>query len=86
MHIYLQEYVRIFELKKLATQEMQRAKKTKMYNQYRGNMTEHTVTKKLAEEYNTKARVQADEDLFSGVEDWEHYLQGKLKSSHISEV
>ena len=69
--------MRIFELKKLATQEMQRAKKMKIYNNYRGGQPEKDVTRKLAGEYNTKARVRADEEKFQHVNEWESYLYGK---------
>ena len=68
--------MRIFELRKLATQEMQHTKKMSMYNKYRGGQAEKTVAKKLAGEYNTKARIRADEEKFSGVNDWESYLYG----------
>ena len=48
-----------------------------MYNNYRGGQTEKSVAKKLAGEYNTKARVRADEEKFQEVNEWENYLYGK---------
>ena len=69
--------MRIFELRKLVPQEMQRARKMKMYNNYRGGQSEKSVAKKLAGEYNTKARVRADEDNYNEVNEWELYLFGE---------
>lgn len=70
-------------MKKLATQEMQRARKTKLYNNYRGAMSEKGVVKKLTGEYNTKARVRAEDNKFTGINEWEHYLYGKYFGNDV---
>jgi hypothetical protein len=83
----IQEYVRIFEMKKLASQQILKTRKMHLYSTYRGNVDEKKMVKTLSSEFNQKARLRKDPTVengtstkpqkFSNMTDFESYLHGE---------
>lgn len=84
---HIQEAVRLFELKKLATQELNRAKRLTVYNQYRGSITSKTILKTLMENYNEKSipRYRTAHSQFRDIRSWQDHLKEQLVQVNADE-
>ena len=73
----IQESVRIFEVKKLVIQQIQKTRKMRMFNTYRQMMSEKAMVRVLLRDYNHLSRRKQDEADFSTVGEWEMFLLGE---------
>ena len=73
----IQESVRIFEVKKLVIQMIQKTRKLRMFNTYRQMMTEKGMIRTLLREYNQLSRCKQEEQDFNTVAEWEMFLLGE---------
>ena len=75
----IQESVRVFEVKKLVIQMIQKTRKLRMFNTYRQMMSDRAMVRMLVRDYNQLSRHKQDEKDFSSVSDWEMFLLGELQ-------
>ena len=73
----IQESVRIFEVKKLVIQQIQKTRKMRMFNTYRQMMSEKAMVRVLLRDYNELSRRKQDEADFGTVGEWEMFLLGE---------
>ena len=75
----IQEYVRIFETRRLVTIVLQRARKIRMRCRNRSRAVETTYTRQLVAEYNrmAKAESRVDESDFESINDFRRLLLGQ---------
>ena len=75
----IQERIRIYELKKLHTQELQKSRKRHLHNLYKGFTSEKTMVRGLTTGYNENrcSRTKHKRDEFDSVEDWDNWLMGE---------
>ena len=73
----IQESVRIFEVKKLVIQQIQKTRKMRMFNTYRQMMSEKAMVRVLLRDYNQLSRRKQDEQDFGTVGEWEMFLLGE---------
>ena len=73
----IQESVRIFEVKKLVIQQIQKTRKIRMFNTYRQMMSEKAMVRVLLRDYNQLSRRKQDEQDFGTVGEWEMFLLGE---------
>ena len=73
----IQESVRVFEVKKLVIQMIQKTRKLRMFNTYRQMMSDRAMVRMLVRDYNQLSRHKQDEHDFSSVADWEMFLLGE---------
>ena len=73
----IQESVRIFEVKKLVIQQIQKTRKMRMFNTYRQMMTEKAMVRVLLRDYNQVSRRKQEEQDFGTVGEWEMFLLGE---------
>ncbi|KAI0207561.1 hypothetical protein LSAT2_007772 [Lamellibrachia satsuma] len=81
----IQESVRIFEVKKLVIQMIQKTRKLRMFNTYRQMMTEKGMIRTLLREYNQLSRCKQEEQDFNTVAEWEMFLLDELAQANRAE-
>lgn len=74
----IQERVRIFQQRKLATQGIYHLRKMRLYNSYRGGtQTEKSLTKTLVTSFNEGSIKKTKAEEKESLDDWDSYLHGR---------